>query len=353
MSGLHSLCPITGKGLNAAEMFPSSLLSGLNFIAIAAPGVLAYNDSTESIDRRWLGIEVDGLTLRLWNQGNIPACFIHQDHETYLGPKVQEARALWRAAGLRDDKGWFKLDIRPPAYCLTPENRPNSLIIEWAGESVTLETTVGMGPNLEPTSGHSPEQIVNMGPRMIISDHPLLCHRDLAANIAHELGHAWGLRHEHQNPHFWSTGYSRQGTSSSKYAFGEGSFFCQKLADYGQTMAKIEASTYEQDFKEQQKRLVCKNQQAAQMWGFTASQWLPIEQDVITDSAKEPDWDSIMIYPSCSGSGGLENVKENAVALKGRDGKVIKFVKKPSKKDVEGLKILYGYDKRDKKGKGK
>ena len=60
-----------------------------------------------------------------------------------------------------------------------------------------------------------------------------------------------------------------------------------------------------------------------------------------------------MIYPSCSGSGGLENVKENAVAFKGRDGKVIKFVKKPSKKDVEGLKILYGYDKRDKKGKGK
>ena len=334
-------------------MFPSLLLSGLSFIALTGTGVLAHNNDTGSIDRRWLGIEPDGIGLRLWTQGIITACFYNMEHETYLRQTVQEARALWRAAGLRDDKGWFKLDIQPPDYCLTPQYRPYTLIIEWSGQSTVLQTTVGMGPQLEPTAAHTPEEIVAMGPRMIISDHPLLCHRDLTANVAHELGHAWGLRHEHQNPHFWSTGYSSQGTSSSRYAFGEGSFFCNQLADYSETLAKIDASTYEQQVKDQQKALVCKKQQVAELWGFSASQWLPIEQDVMTDSSREPDWDSIMIYPSCSGTGGKENTKENAVALRGRDGKVIKFVKKPSKKDVEGLKTMYGYNSRDKKGKGK
>lgn len=40
---------------------------------------------------------------------------------------------------------------------------------------------------------------------MNLSDRTDVGMLDVVANDAHELGHAWGLLHEHQNPAFWTS----------------------------------------------------------------------------------------------------------------------------------------------------
>lgn len=76
---------------------------------------------------------------------------------------------------------------------------------------------------------------------MILSDVLTMGHRNVVANYAHEMGHAWGFHHEHQNPDWWSEAWSEE--YRKDYFFGEGSFFCERLSDYAEALARIDADT--------------------------------------------------------------------------------------------------------------
>ncbi|KAI1373923.1 hypothetical protein F4677DRAFT_184063 [Hypoxylon crocopeplum] len=304
-----------------------------------------HNSSSQSIHRRWFGIEEGGLGSRFWPQGNIKVCFDEtmwgaQSTEQILRGPLEEARGLWRDKGLDDDRDWFKWEVQDDlAWCRNRNNRPDFLLVTYAGPGVTnMATTPGMGPKLSTTNMDTPYE--RLGPRMVLSDVLTMGHRNVVANYAHEMGHSWGFHHEHQNPDWWAEGFS--GEPRDDYFFGDGSFFCERLADYGAAVARIDASSLSDGDKAIEKRKICRKRADASGWEFAGGlNYLPVLSGAQWDKKKEPDWTSIMIYPSTAGNGNAGDGTGEAILLTKPNGDVIKPVTRPSSLDVEGLRKMY------------
>ncbi|KAK7969465.1 hypothetical protein PG996_002094 [Apiospora saccharicola] len=166
-------------------------------------------------------------------------------------------------------------------------------------------------------------------------------HRNIVANYAHKMGHAWGFHHEHQNPVWWSNYWS--GEARDSYFFGEGSFFCERLEDYAKVVADIDSMVMmTPEDKTGLKRDICRHRKIAGDWNFVGGlNWLPVTHGVQWQKKKEPDWNSLMIYPSSSGSIDGSTGKDAAIILKKPNGDVIKPALKPSSLDIEGLRKMY------------
>ncbi|KAH9434704.1 hypothetical protein MCOR27_007938 [Pyricularia oryzae] len=106
------------------------------------------------------------------------------------------------------------------------------------------------------------------------------------------MGHTWGLYHEHQNPAWWPEYYTEESVADDR---PEG-----KAAPTGR-------------FGDAQ-------------WGTTR---------------REPDWASVMIYPSFSGNADRGAGKDMAALLTKPSGDLMKLVTKLGHLDVEGLKRMY------------
>lgn len=304
-----------------------------------------HNGSTRSIHKRWFGIEPDGGTLRLWPQGNIKVCFEDKmwgdkSTEKILRGPLEEARGLWKDKGVDDDRGWFKWDVQTDkTYCSDRNNRGDFLLVMYAGIGVEeMGTTPGMGPKLD--AANQATSFEKLGPRMKLSDSLNMGHRNVVANYAHEMGHAWGFHHEHQNPDWWAQRWS--GEERDTYFFGDGSFFCDRLSDYANAVAQVDATGYPDDLKAEFKRKLCTDRDIASRFQFTGGlNWLPVKEGTQFDKKREPDWTSIMIYPSTAGNGGAGDGKDNAIMLTKPDGDVIKPVTRVSSLDAEGLRKMY------------
>jgi hypothetical protein len=150
------------------------------------------------------------------------------------------------------------------------------------------------------------------------------------------------MYHEHQNPRYWTKGYSESGGK----IFGDGNWNCQNLKDYDSTRQALVGTHGEADAEREMKKR-CTIRAEAQSARFSAHDYLPLsfEDDAFLESGKgEPDWKSIMIYPSGAGgkgSGTLDNDQRLPILLK-PDGTRIDPVNKPSDGDVKGLTQLYG-----------
>ncbi|KAI0849132.1 hypothetical protein F5Y00DRAFT_74237 [Daldinia vernicosa] len=240
-----------------------------------------HNGSSRSIHRRWFGIAQDSGS-RFWPQGNIKVCFEQavwgsdsKSTEEILRGPLEEARGLWRDKGLDDDEGWFKWDVQDDKkWCSDRYNRPNFLLVLYAGPGVTnMLTTAGMGPNLSPDNPDNTYE--KLGPRMVLSDVLTMGHRNVVANYAHEMGHSWGLHHEHQNSDWWAEAWS--GEPRSNYFFGDGSFFCERLADYAAAVARIDESNMSDFDKGKEKVKLCHNRDIAAYWSFAGGiNYLPV-----------------------------------------------------------------------------
>ncbi|KAI2778252.1 hypothetical protein F4815DRAFT_251511 [Daldinia loculata] len=312
-----------------------------------------HNGSSQSIHRRWFGIEQDGVAQRFWPQGNIKVCFEQavwgsdsKSTEDILRGPLEEARGLWRDKNLDDDEGWFKWDVQDDkTWCSDRYNRPNFLLVIYAGPGVAnMATTPGMGPNLSPDNPANTYE--KLGPRMVLSDVLTMGHRNVVANYAHEMGHSWGFHHEHQNPDWWAEAWS--GEPRDDYFFGDGSFFCERLADYAAAAARIDESTLlTVSEKAKEKQLLCHSRKIASDWSFAGGlNYLPVLSGGQWDKKKQPDWTSIMIYPSTAGNGNTGDGTDQAILLTKPNGDVIKAVTKPSSLDVEGLRKMYGSPKK-------
>ncbi|KAI6626255.1 hypothetical protein MCOR07_002524 [Pyricularia oryzae] len=95
------------------------------------------------------------------------------------------------------------------------------------------------------------------------------------------MGHTWGLYHEHQNPAWWPEYYTEESVADDR---PEGK------------------------------------------WDTTR---------------REPDWASVMIYPSFSGNTDRGAGKDMAALLTKPNGDLMKLVTKLRHLDVEGLKRMY------------
>lgn len=78
---------------------------------------------------------------------------------------------------------------------------------------------------------------------------------DSVANYAHEIGHAFGLLHEHQSPDVWGTDYGGTGQVD------EFIFHCQNMDDY-QVKVVILSDALQ--------NIVCHYRGAAQQTGFSS-----------------------------------------------------------------------------------
>lgn len=200
--------------------------------------------------------------------------------------------------------------------------------------------------------GKIPAGIGAAGPTMILTDDETMGMLDKVANYAHELGHAWGLHHEHQNPYFWESAYGNQNGD----IFGASNFNCQNLKDYATVQAKVQAKIdadpsglgevlYGKDFQ-----LVCTSRAKAKDYKFSAYDYLPIplgELLVPDSSTTNVDWESLMIYPSGGGgsgdaqAGGPDN---RLPILHQPNGDPIAIHLNPSAGDVAGLQTLYAQE---------
>ncbi|KAL1957766.1 hypothetical protein VTO42DRAFT_5484 [Malbranchea cinnamomea] len=301
-------------------------------------------------EKRWFGIEPVEGGYTLWPKGNIKICFEQKDHmhkgqqkttEEILKDDLVMAVKLWRKAGLEAKDNWFGVEfVDDVEYCTDRNKRYEFLLVQYAGEGVEeMATTPGVPPRLDPDNLQ--HKFRDLGPRMLLSDSTNMGMMNVVPNYAHELGHSWGLHHEHQNPRWWGLPYSAQDRDT--YFFGQGSWFCDRLSDHDETVQRINKLELSDAEKAELIRDMCRSRSAARAVKFRgAYNWLPVKDEPTQwdDSRKEPDYESIMIYPSMAGGKGTAPNKQ-LVLLKKPDGDPIQPVSRPSQFDVKGLYHMY------------
>lgn len=266
--------------------------------AVWQPALMQRNST--HLSKRYYYVDKANYNREPWEKRRIRYCF-SQDKETQkakskLKEYLIDARKTWITKGLDSN---FNIEEVSDSVCKSDRN--NVLEVIYTGPDGGMGTFVGF-----PDS--SVKMPANMGPTMRLTDSITMGMLDVVANFAHELGHAWGLYHEHQNPKFWA---GVDGADGGK-VFGPnnpGGWNCKNLKDYNTAVRdglKVQTGGGGSLLMGVEK--LCENYQAAINAKFTAADYLPMRGVGTAHSAghgnNDVDWKSIMIYPS--GAGGKE-----------------------------------------------
>lgn len=253
-----------------------------------------------------------------WPDKVIPVCFKNPVAKQVLAPFLRKAMDLWYAAGLPES---YKLEEASNHRC---SNEPlEVLTVRIAEHGEPFSTTLGRPRVLRQGDG------ARMRANLVTDLLP-----DVTANIAHELGHSWGLFHEHQTPQFWDpkTGIPKVFT-----------FNCEALSDFPLHADKTFAQIYSAGG-------LCRNYYTALSFGFSATEWLGLPhgisnlQGITSVTEDDVDWKSIMLYPSNIGGRWahmfpLEH-KRVAPSQTAEEVRVHPNIV-PSPRDVEGIRHIY------------
>jgi hypothetical protein len=185
------------------------------------------------------------------------------------------------------------------------------------------------------------------GPVMHLSDSFAVGNRDPIMNVAHEIGHAWGMSHEHQNYKFWKTNDEHKNPESGwqNYdgdIFHTNKFNCKNLRDYQDVLEKLPQDDFDFELTR-----ICSSQAAAKRYGFSAMEWLPMGLVGLKPLPKY-DPDSIMLYPSRAGGSGdaSETTDNRLIVMSYADNTEIPVRQGPSDWDINSLVTLYGAENR-------
>lgn len=326
------------------------LLSG-NVLAgssIFQPALRARNQ-TNTLGRRYFHATKDRRigTRVPWPNKRIRYCFspdeLTQANKRRIKAHLKDAHKLWISKGLSDT---FHIEEVNDSVCTNDRN--NVLMVTYTGNSATS----GMG-----TYVGFPDESVKMlpdtGPGMRLTDRTNMGMLDVVANYAHELGHAWGLFHEHQNPAFWSGVLG----SDAGEVFGPempGGWNCHNLIDYQEKVVGVLVVQGAGRTQHIGRERLCQSQNLASQARFSAHDYLPTPNMGTSHSTghgeHHVDWDSLMLYPSGAGAVELgynddpQNPDTRARILQKPDGSRIRINKFPSALDIAAMNSFYEHE---------
>ncbi|EQB54994.1 hypothetical protein CGLO_05124 [Colletotrichum gloeosporioides Cg-14] len=312
--------------------FGNHVLAGSS---IWQPALISRSNSSMLDKRYYYAIKEPSAWFTPWPNRVIRYCFAQDTtaaQKSMLKKYLKDARKIWISKGLDSN---FRIEEVNDNVCQSESS--DVLVVHYSAS--TLATTVGFPSNLVP-----------FGPTMYLSDRTDIGMLDVVGNFAHELGHAWGLYHEHQNPKFWAGVDGADGGE----VFGPnnpGGWNCINLKDYNSAALGLRAQTGGGGFRDLTIQQLCSNYRIAQGHtpSFSASEYLPMPGVGTPHSdghgENDVDWQSMMIYPS--GAGGYvdgEATPENdgrAPILMKPDGSRIPINLAPSSLDIAALNAMY------------
>lgn len=225
-----------------------------------------------------------------WPDRTISYCYATPEARAELNDYFVRAQRAWENAGLATNDWKYKETATPGKDCTDHPDRASTLVI-YQHETALL-STIG----LQRTHPDRPDYL---GPRMVLSTREDIGALDITTNVAHELGHVWGLQHEHQNKWFWEKPVGE--SSQAHIPFQVANFNCHNLKDYEEAVASLKGT----DTKE----MLCTDQNVANKYRFSARDWLPFSANYLyeisgTPIEDDPDWESLMLYPGTAGGAG-------------------------------------------------
>ncbi|KAI4911220.1 hypothetical protein J4E85_011358 [Alternaria conjuncta] len=306
-------------------------------------------NSTSTLVKRAMSIKSspgDNSVARIWPNKEIRWCFEEPPSPSFRG-QWETALKSWPGL-LRHDFTYKEVD---DDVCKSESERSSVLHVRYNNRGV-LKSTNGI-PAIDAAADKSDPDTI-LGPYTMLSDKEGVGQGDVVANMAHEIGHIWGLHHEHQIPYYWEKSLEHtfdqwnfpEENPGRVKRFQTNGFICSNLKDYddiyGGLEAKVNAATgnVKKDLQADLDRL-CKSRVVASTYKFSAVEWLPLEHtaNLVIDSDFDPK--SIMLYPSnAGGKGGFGDDREDV--MKYSDDTVIPPRWWPSPMDYERLIKLYG-----------
>jgi hypothetical protein len=279
----------------------------------------------------------DNAGVHRWPEKTITYAFSTTAAEEKLDRIIEDAKKLWNQLKV-NGFDYKKLDMKK---C---KARRSECLVIYYNDQGKLSTTVALRP-LDKTFE---------GPYMHLSDKVDVGNLDAVINAAHELGHAWGLWHEHQARKWWGQSDIDEGWGGylDGNIFMTEDYHCDRLKDYEEAlerMAKGKGLKSKEELSESQVKELCRNQDTAKDYDFTGLEWMPLRQNGM-DPDPEFDPDSLMLYPSGAGAkgevipggDGKDPEDKRLAVLTYPGGKPMPSKKGPSGMDIEKLLKLYG-----------
>lgn len=279
----------------------------------------------------------DNAGVHRWPEKTITYAFNTKTDEEKLERAFEDAKKLWNQLKV-NGFDYKKLDIRK---C---RSRRSECMVIYYNDYGKHITSLGIRP-LDSTFE---------GPYMHLSDMFGVGNLDLVVNTAHELGHAWGLWHEHQARKWWgqSDAFEHWGEYLEGTIFMTADYHCENLKDYEEAlerMAKKEGLNSKEELSVSQVKQLCSHQKTAKDNDFSGLEWMPLRANGM-DPDKVFDPTSLMLYPSGAGGKGEvipgEDGKEpednRLPVLTYPDGKRMPIKYGPAGMDIEKLLKLYG-----------
>ena len=273
---------------------------------------------------------------RVWPKKTLTYAFVDDDAAEKLRPIIFQARQYWSQL---DIHGFKYKEITLDRCNL---DRDECLLVHYNDRGYR-STTPGRPP-LESKTGY-------VGPNMYLSDNPKVGNLDANLNVAHEIGHPWGLMHEHQKDIHWEVsdmtqeGWNVQIVNENRdIQFETDDFRCRNLKDYEEAFQKIDERAKEPEEAADDKKLLCRTWSTAKKYGFSGAEWLPMKTDKLdADPAFDPV--SLMLYPSNAGGIGEVNGADDdqrLPILTYRNGDRIPIRTGASVADIDKLISIYG-----------